>query len=319
MTISIHLVSVPAEEVLPSRVVYLPEEGGTIGRSPSCNIVLPDQSNRISRLHGEIVLQKNNYFVKDNSNNGISLNGQKLVKDRAYPLNDGDILKVEGYTMLISTLNSNKNQPVENIDNETDPFNNNFSLELSDDLDFLEEGPEPNIINENNDISSQFSSENVLSDDPFSADPFEDLEPEKVIPNREEHHFDSFDAAADQTQEVKFFPASADQNGHLNASIDKLLQLTEKNQQYLQNPQLQHEALFSALESTVEQFLNEFSPTNLENQFSEYIPSGMFVNKEKKYWRIYHKHFQHRLDNGDYRRQFKALFMENIQNQGEDK
>jgi len=319
MTISIHLVSVPTEEVLPSRVVYLPEDGGTIGRATSCNIVLPDQSKRISRVHGEIVLQNSRYFVKDSSNNGISLNGQKLVKDRAYPLNDGDIVKVEGYTMLISTLNGNNKQQTDNIANEVDPFNDNFSLEMNDDLDFLEESPEVNVINENENSASHFSSENVLSDDPFSADPFEDLEAEKVIPNKEEHHFDSFESATEQTQEVKFFPANADQNSHLNESIDKLLLLTEKNQQYLQNPQLQHEALFSALESTVEQFLNEFSPKNLENQFSEYIPSGLFVNKEKKYWRIYHKHFQHRLDNGDYRRQFKALFMENIQNQGEDK
>ena len=40
MSISVHMISVPAEEVVSSRVTYLPESGGSLGRSPSCDIAL---------------------------------------------------------------------------------------------------------------------------------------------------------------------------------------------------------------------------------------------------------------------------------------
>ncbi|EDK28089.1 hypothetical protein VSWAT3_24164 [Vibrionales bacterium SWAT-3] len=114
-------------------------------------------------------------------------------------------------------------------------------------------------------------------------------------------------------------PVNIENNTRIEESIDKLITLTEKNQQYLQNPQLQQKALFDALEQTVDQFLNEFAPKQLESQFSEYVSSGIFSSKDKKYWKIYRKHFQHRQDNGDFRRQFKALFMENMQKQSEER
>jgi predicted component of type VI protein secretion system len=76
--------------------------------------------------------------------------------------------------------------------------------------------------------------------------------------------------------------------------------------------------LFDALDKTLDQFLNEFAPNQLENQFSEFVSGGFFSSKDKKYWKIYRKHFQHRQDNGDFRRQFKAMFMENMQKQSEE-
>ncbi|MEF1262121.1 FHA domain-containing protein, partial [Vibrio harveyi] len=64
MAISIHLISVPSEEVVTSRVIYLPESGGQFGRSASCEVALPDQSKRISRIHGQIRLTETGYLVK---------------------------------------------------------------------------------------------------------------------------------------------------------------------------------------------------------------------------------------------------------------
>ncbi|MGY3569810.1 FHA domain-containing protein [Vibrio sp. SCSIO 43135] len=315
MAISVHLISVPAEEVVTSRVVYLPENGGEFGRSPSCDIALPDQSKRISRVHGKIVLKNNAYFVKDTSNNGVLLNDKPLAKEREYPLNDGDVLKIESYTMLVSTLTSTTNVTETSTATDDDPFSEGFSLDLNDEMDFLEDSKPIEVDKE----PAQFSKQNVLSDDPFSADPFEDLDQDKVVPNIEIDEVESIDTNGNSSKELEYLPVHTEQNNsHIEASIDKLIHLTEKNQRFLQNPQLQHEALFNALEQTVEQFLNEFAPTNLESQFSEYVSSGMFTSKDKKYWRIYRKHFQHRRDNGDFRRQFKALFMENMQKQGEE-
>ncbi|MGR5457128.1 type VI secretion system-associated FHA domain protein, partial [Vibrio alfacsensis] len=82
--------------------------------------------------------------------------------------------------------------------------------------------------------------------------------------------------------------------------------LSKENQSLLQNPSFQHDQLFAALEQTIEQFLDEFCPEQLESQFNEYVGNSLFVNKETRYWRIYRKTFERRQKNGDFRRRFKA-------------
>jgi len=314
VAVSIHLISVPTEEVVTSRVVYLPESGGTLGRAPACDICLPDQSKRISRTHGEVRLTERGYVLISCGQNSALLNDKTMVKDKEYPLNDGDIIKVENYTMLVSTLVSS-NVETPQPDNSDDIFSQPFELNLNDDdTEFLEhtEAPKPK------QNSATFSHKNVLSDDPFASDPFEDLDSEEIATHIE---VDELKQAKtfEQTSDLEYLPVDTpNQNTQLEASIEKLLTLSEKNQQYIQNPMLHHDALFDALEKTVDQFLNEFAPQELENQFSEYLSGGLFSNKEKKYWKIYRKHFQHRQQNGDFRRQFKALFLENMQKQREE-
>ena len=139
MTISIHLISVPSDEVVTSRVIYLPEAGGEFGRSASCDISLPDQSKRISRVHGSIRRTEVGYSVKSTGQNAASLNDKAMVRDKDYPLNDGDILKVESYTMLVSTLVSTK-VPQDQDEEDSAMFSEPFSLQIdNDDTDFLDE------------------------------------------------------------------------------------------------------------------------------------------------------------------------------------
>lgn len=146
MTISIHLISVPSDEVVTSRVIYLPEAGGEFGRSTSCDIALPDQSKRISRVHGNIRRTEVGYSVKSTGQNAASLNDKAMVRDKDYPLNDGDILKVESYTMLVSTLVSTK--PPQDRDEDSAMFSEPFSLQIdNDDTDFLDETA-PSVSNE---------------------------------------------------------------------------------------------------------------------------------------------------------------------------
>lgn len=314
MSISVHMISVPAEEVVSSRVSYLPESGGSLGRSPSCDIALPDQTKWISRTHCQLYPTDRGYVIKDISNNGVSLNDKSLAKEKEYVITDGDIIKLGGYTLLVSLLSTSKVESTNNKQDDT--FIEPFNLKLDDsDTDFLDEAPEVASTKK----ASNFSSKNVLSDDPFSSDPFEDLDDEQVVPNIEVDEIAHGDTSALSSAELEYLPVNIENNTRIEESIDKLITLTEKNQQYLQNPQLQQKALFDALEQTVDQFLNEFAPTQLESQFSEYVSSGIFSNKDKKYWKIYRKHFQHRQDNGDFRRQFKALFMENMQKQSEER
>lgn len=313
MAVSIHLISVPTEEVVASRVVYLPESGGTLGRAPACDICLPDQSKRISRTHGEVRLTDRGYVLISRGQNSASINDKVMMKDKEYPLNDGDIIKVENYTMLVSTLVSSRTESPQQDDD--DIFSQPFELNLNDDeTEFLEqtETPKPK------QNSASFSHKNVLSDDPFASDPFEDLDSDEIAAHVEVDEV-AQTKTFEQATDLEYLPVDTPSNNtQLEASIEKLLTLSEKNQQYLQNPMLHHDALFDALEKTVDQFLNEFAPKELESQFSEYLSGGLFSNKEKKYWKIYRKHFQHRQQNGDFRRQFKALFLENMQKQREE-
>lgn len=312
MAISIHLISVPTEEVVTSRVVYLPETGGTLGRAPACDICLPDQSKRISRTHGEIRLTERGYMLINRGQNSALLNDKPLVRDKEYPLNDGDIIKVENYTMLASTLVATNSQAPSTV--EDDLFTHPFELNLNDDeTEFLDQDVAPIKVNK----ESSFSHENVLKDDPFASDPFEDIDSDKIEPHIEVDEVPEKTIYAHQP-DLEFLPVAANNSSQLEASIQKLLVQSEKNQQLLQNPMLHHDALFDALEQTVDQFLNEFAPQELESQFNEYLTGGVFSSKEKRYWRIYRKHFQHRQKNGDFRRQFKALFMENMQKQREE-
>ncbi|NAW59583.1 MULTISPECIES: FHA domain-containing protein [unclassified Vibrio] len=310
MTISIHLIAIPDDEVVASRVIYLPKSGGTFGRDTNCDVALPDQGKRISRVHGDIHLSEHGYRIRSRGKNSAILNDKPLMAEKDYPLNDGDILKVEGYTMLISTLVSSNNID-ERIQQDTGPrLERGFNLNLDDETDFLEDIETAAAER----AASGFSTHNVMSDDPFASDPFEDLDEEQVAPHVEDRQ----DNLSHQAHQLEFLPVETRQTSQLESAIDKLITLTEKNQQYLHNPMLQHDALFSALEATVDQFLDDLAPEQLEIQFSEYLHGSLFASKEKKYWRIYRKHFTHRHENGDFRRQFKALFLENMQKQREE-
>ncbi|MCE0557531.1 MULTISPECIES: FHA domain-containing protein [unclassified Motilimonas] len=322
MTLSIHLIKVPAEETLSARVVHLPANGGTIGRSPDANVFLPDHSQMISRLHAEISLHNGGYQLIDKSTNATLINDKKILKGRPYLLNDGDVIQVVNYTMLVSTLNSAPTVAPTQAE-ESDPFSHPFALDLADDdIDFLEQ-VDANPDASNNTEQHLFSAQGVFSDDPFNSDPFADFSQDEMP----DEAYLAPDTASDnitssqkennaEPASQQYFPIQGAEQDNLSERVDQLLSLTEENQRFLQNPQLQHQMLFEVLEETLDQFLDEFSPSHLESLFADFVSGGLFSNKEKKYWRIYRSHFNKRQNKGDYRRQFKALFMENMQKQG---
>ncbi len=47
-------------------------------------------------------------MIKDISNNGVSLNDKSLAKEKEYVITDGDIIKLGGYTLLVSLLSDPK-------------------------------------------------------------------------------------------------------------------------------------------------------------------------------------------------------------------
>ena len=210
--------------------------------------------------------------------------------------------------MLVSTLVSN------NGDKDTKPEDSSsesiikFNL-VEDETDFLELDELP----VEKKSTSNFSHKNILSNDPFASDPLGDLDDNDITP-----HIEIDELKHSSKRETEYLPAGGHLNNHhLEKSLEKLLNLTEK-QQALQNPMLDHDSLFDTLEVTVEQFLQQLAPRELENEFKNYLNGSLFSSKDKRYWRIYKKHFQQRQINGDFQRQFKALFLENMRKQREN-
>lgn len=65
----------------------------TIGRSPECDIHIPDESGDVSRRHA--LLKSNNlgkYEIIDVSKNGTYVNGVKIKPHRSVPVNRGDVV-----------------------------------------------------------------------------------------------------------------------------------------------------------------------------------------------------------------------------------
>lgn len=75
----------------------------TIGRGPENDLVLPDPDRMISKRHCVIEDHNGNVVVVDLSTNGTFLNyGKVPLGNVPTPLNDGDILSLGGYELLVS-------------------------------------------------------------------------------------------------------------------------------------------------------------------------------------------------------------------------
>ncbi|MEM7257307.1 MAG: type VI secretion system-associated FHA domain protein TagH [Pseudomonadota bacterium] len=76
----------------------------TIGRSPDCEVTLPDDNKYVSSRHAEISLADNALFITDTSANGTFINGAAAPIGRGTrsPLNDGDTLSMGEFTLQVT-------------------------------------------------------------------------------------------------------------------------------------------------------------------------------------------------------------------------
>lgn len=74
--------------------------GGTIGRSDTNTIALPDPERHISRLQAEITVEGHRYLIRNaGAANPILLNGRALSPDERAKLAHGDELRIGGYVL----------------------------------------------------------------------------------------------------------------------------------------------------------------------------------------------------------------------------
>ncbi len=85
----------------------------TIGRGPENDLVLPDPDRVMSKRHCAIEDHNGNVVVVDMSTNGTFLNYGKLaLGPTPTPLNDGDILVVGPYELLVNITSADNSQQI---------------------------------------------------------------------------------------------------------------------------------------------------------------------------------------------------------------
>lgn len=85
------------------RVREFPAVGGTIGRSPDSDWVLPDDSRYVSSRHAMIDYQGGAYYLVDTSRNGVFVNGADTPVGQGHPqrLFDGDQLRIGDFEVAV--------------------------------------------------------------------------------------------------------------------------------------------------------------------------------------------------------------------------
>lgn len=77
-----------------------PETPALIGRSPTCDVCLPDE--RVSRKHATLLFRHPVWFVVDHgSGHGTYINGSRVVPNTPTPVEPGDLVRIATWTFRV--------------------------------------------------------------------------------------------------------------------------------------------------------------------------------------------------------------------------
>ncbi len=88
---------------LAGSVGHFGAEGGTLGRSGDCSMVLPDPERLTSSIHARIECAGGSFTLVDTSTNGTYHNspGTLIGKNRSVALEDGDRLYIGDFVLRV--------------------------------------------------------------------------------------------------------------------------------------------------------------------------------------------------------------------------
>ncbi|MEZ5565473.1 MAG: type VI secretion system-associated FHA domain protein TagH [Gammaproteobacteria bacterium] len=103
MPLRLRVISDSKELPRNQRVREFPGVGGTIGRSPDNDWVLPDERRYVSGRHAMIDYQGGAYYLVDTSRNGVYVNGADTPVGQGHPqrLFDGDQLRIGEFEIAV--------------------------------------------------------------------------------------------------------------------------------------------------------------------------------------------------------------------------
>jgi type VI secretion system protein len=104
MAIKLRVISDHYRELGEQRTRVFGVNGGTIGRAPDNDWVLPDAGRLISGHHCEIEYRSGAYWLRDTSTNGVFVNDAEVPVSSSGPLalRDGDRLRIGDYELVVS-------------------------------------------------------------------------------------------------------------------------------------------------------------------------------------------------------------------------
>jgi len=101
-------------------VAEFDERGGTIGRSDSNTMTLPDPARHVSRLQAEVSCDAGAYALCNVGNaNPIIVNGRPLGHGETVPLRDQDQLTIGGYELRVELREQDVQAPLRAVDGRT--------------------------------------------------------------------------------------------------------------------------------------------------------------------------------------------------------
>ena len=100
MTLTLEVIGPQAAKLGPAHRKVFTVDGGTIGRLPDNDWVLPDPY--ISSHHARIRCKGSTFFIEDTSTNGVFINQGRLAKNQPQPLAQGDCISIEPYEIRAS-------------------------------------------------------------------------------------------------------------------------------------------------------------------------------------------------------------------------
>ena len=107
MAIKLRVISDHYRELGENRSRVFGVNGGTVGRAPGNDWILPDPRRVVSGHHFEVQFHSGKYWLIDTSTNGVFINdADDPASDTGrVELNDGDRLRVGDYDILVSLDN----------------------------------------------------------------------------------------------------------------------------------------------------------------------------------------------------------------------
>lgn len=294
MSLSLQILSLPEGETVARREIVVESFPFVIGRNFDCDLSLPDASATLSRHH--LKLEKTGlggYKLTDLSTNGTLANGVALERTQARDLKDGDLIEIAGFRLLVSIAGPRQDRS--NVEPDMTPSEKPGLKLVVPSLDIDDAGtPAPE---EYADVS------------PFGED-LDELEASLL--------FDPFEDgpglrdAAEPTVEARATPPLEQDNEAPKEDVQPMHPLGQRRSDFM-SLMAPREDLSDAMDRAVERFLDQFDPSELEQEYRSFL--GRFARRKRRYWDIFHRQFERRRKSGEYRRMFKALLAEEVRKQ----
>ncbi len=319
MPLSLKIISSPDGEAIAEWNKNFPETGGSIGRSYGTTMQLSDASVSLSGTHAVINRSSRGYQIMDVSTNGLFINGshQPLGKNNSAALNDGDVLNLGPYRLMVSCFvpdqASAKASPLERPSSlgewQHDPFASESSTSHK----------QSEAVQETREASADLSFSAV--DDSVEADPFSDFEAEAPLQmdtvqvnNFNDDYFDDDPFASEDSETSAVEPPAVEP---LSSIQPPLLQREISPSDLLGSEQAgvmpanQQDIMLQAAEMAFARVMEEMAPSNIEDMFNDLTRPGFFSRKPD-YWNMYKRYFQRQQGTQDWQLKFKAYFSESL-------